>query len=1070
MVRTICVVMLVAMISGVALAQQTTGDILGTVTDTSGATIANVAVAVENVGTHESRSTRTSDKGDYVINLLNPGQYSVKISADGFKTFVAPAFPLSAGDRIRVDARLSVGQVAETVTVEARTPILQTDSSVLSTTVDERQTQDLPLNGRNFMQLVQLVPGANEGPPDSLTNGSKLDDRRQSAAVSVNGQSDVLNNQMIDGADNNERLIGTLAVRPSVESIGEVRVQTNDYTAEVGRTGGGIINVITKSGTDDFHGSLFEYFRNDILDATNYDFGQKLPKAELRLNQFGASAGGPIVKDRTFFFGDYEGYRSVAGLPPVTTRVPTAAERLGDFSADPSQAPNFGPPSPDSAGVDYLNLWPLPNKTDPTGALNLFVGVPKLSQNSHDFDLRVDHEFDAHNLVFARFIYNNVYTDGPGPLPPARVAGLTINPSSIFTGLASYAKDTDYNGLLNYVHLFNNNLLLELKAGYTRANNQSFPVTDGQNPNTAFGQPNVNTPISDSTGLAPILVTTTGATLGSVFFQPVKDQDNTFQYLGSLTYTRGAHNLKFGGSVIRRQLTSFQSSFQEGFYIFLTFGDLYNGQYIQSNRSLQLVVPHLRVWEPSAYAQDDWRVNKRLTLNLGLRYDLYTPFTEVANHISTFDPAAGQLLVAGQNGVPNTAGIKTDYHGLSPRVGFAATVANDLVVRGGFGISYVPMNGTSNANLKNPPFVNAISCNFFTCGTLINGYPAPVPTNIDDPGNNTIPDAVDPNWRTSYFEQFNLTVQKDWSGNVATVSYVGLLGRRLAQLLPDLNGPGPNTCLVTNPNNQSAQVACENQLRPYYSIHPNLTTVGFFETHGKSSFNALQGAYQRRFKNGLGVNANYQWAHNLDNATGLSEEGAGGYGQSPSQVSALEYGNSALDTRQRIAVTANYQLPFGKTSTGAKGALVKGWQANLIFVRTSGIPFTVLNNSTVSNAVPGSADRPNVVGDPNVSNPSISEFFNTAAFGPQTAGTIGNEQRNLLHGPPFRHADLSLFKIFPIRERHSLEFRAECFNLSNTVNFGTPNASVGQPLFGSITSTSFNYTPRQFQFALKFRY
>ncbi len=283
---------------GIERAQQTTGDILGTVTDSSGAVVSHSTVTVENLGTHERRTTQSSDGGDYVVNLLNPGTYSVTVTNSGFKTFTVPSLVLAAGDRARINAQLSVGQITESITVEAQTSALQTDSSVLSHTISEKATQDLPLNSRNYIQLVQLAPGANEGPPDSLTNGSKLDDRRQSASVSVNGQSDILNNQMIDGVNNNERLIGTIAVRPSVEAISEMRVQTNTYTAEVGRTGGGIINVITKSGTNSLRGTLFEYFRNDIFDANTYGFGATLPKSELRQNQYGGSIGGPIKKDK----------------------------------------------------------------------------------------------------------------------------------------------------------------------------------------------------------------------------------------------------------------------------------------------------------------------------------------------------------------------------------------------------------------------------------------------------------------------------------------------------------------------------------------------------------------------------------------------------------------------------------------------------------------------------------------------------------------------------------------------------------------------------------------------------
>ena len=692
---------------GVAVGQQTTGDILGSVTDSSGALLPGAQVTVENIGTHEVRKEPVTSSGEYVVNLLQPGSYRLTVVAPGFQQFVVSSIALSAGDRTRVNAQLTVGSTNQTVTVEAQASALQTDSSVLSTTINEKATQDLPLNGRNFIQLIQVIPGANEGPPNGVTNGSGFDDQRQSSSISVNGQSDVVNNEMIDGADNNERLIGTAAVRPPVDSIREISVQTNTYTAEVGRTGGGIINVITKSGSDKFHGDVFEFFRNDKLNANTFNFGTPLPKAELRQNQFGGSLGGPIFRGKTFFFGGYEGYRLVSASAPAQYVVPTLYERQhpGDFSD--AGGPVLTGAQIDPVGLDYFRLYPAPNS-----GLNFYTGASKNSQNSDSFDVRVDHAFNVNNPFYARFIFNNVHSNYPGPFPNATVAGVTINPNSLGY---DFSHDKDYDGLLDYIHIFNSKLLLELKASYTRVANQAFPQAEGQNPNQAFGQPNVNTTTSDQSGLAPVLVLS-GTGLGSTIFLPLTDGDNTFQYLGALTYTRGEHNIKVGATVIRRQLTSFQSSYGEGLWIFLNYPGLLQGQYLNTQRSLSLVNPHLRTWEPAGYVQDDWHVSKTLTLNLGLRYDLYTPYTEIQNRISTWDPA-GKFLVAGQNGVSDTAGIQTDYKGVAPRIGFAFSPRAGSVLRGGYGIGYFPENTTSSGNLKNQPFVATVSsCGFFSCG------------------------------------------------------------------------------------------------------------------------------------------------------------------------------------------------------------------------------------------------------------------------------------------------------------------------------------------------------------------
>lgn len=1044
-------------------AQVTTGDILGTVTDASGAAVVNATVVVQNVGTHVQRRTQTTGTGDYTVTLLDPGVYSVKVSNPGFKTYVVPSVQLSAGDRLRVNAALSVGQVSETVSVEATPSALQTDSSVISDTISEKQTQDLPLNGRNFVQLVQLTAGVNEGNQSGLVSGAELDDHRQSAEMSVNGQSDVLNDQMIDGADNNERLIGSVGVRPSVESIAEMQVQTSDYSADVSRTGGGVINIITKSGNDTFHGSAFEYFRNDIFDTYTYDFGQALPKNEYRWNQFGGSISGPIIKGKTFFFGDYEGYREVQATAPSITEVPSAFELAnpGNFSdipcspSLPQNCPTFGPAPLDKAGTAYFELMPKPNGT--FNGLPSYTGTAKNLQNSNDFDARVDHHFNANNSMWGRFIYNHVFSVAPGVLPDAKLVGtsLTVNPN-----VDSYnSLDLDYNGMLNYVHIFSPRLVLELKGGYSYNHNDAFGQNTGLNPNTALGQANVDTPIDNGTALQGVLVAYPNDTFGDMIFEPLVDHDNTFQYLGSVTYTRGAHTFKFGASLIRRQLTSIQSAIAGGFPLFLSYPDLLQGEYLTMAipRAQELDDPHLRVWETGAYGEDDWHVNRHLTLNLGLRYDVYTPFTEIENRISTWDPTTESLLVASQNGVSDTAGVITDYHGVEPRVGFDVQVTNGLVVRGGYGISFVPANNTSSANMKNIPFVSSVNCSFFTCGLYAVGLPPLVPGSLSTPG--VTLDATDPQFRTSYFEQYNLTVQKEIRDNVATVSYIGILGRRGPEDLPDLNEPGPNAC--------GSNTACYNALRPYYAKYPALSNVSFFQAHGVDSYNALQASYERRFIHGLAVNGNYTLAHNLGDIGGLTSTGGGGWGQQPDRIRQVDYGNNALDIRDRIAVTSIYELPFAKGATGLKGAALGGWEYNVIVAWSTGLPFTVTNANSVSNAIPGTGDRPDVTGSASISNPTIQKYFNTSAFTAQTAGTFGNEAINLLHGPHFRHADMSVDKTFRISEPWRLQFRAEAFNISNTANFGQPNASLGGANFGAVTSLNFGYLPRTFQFALK---
>jgi outer membrane receptor protein involved in Fe transport len=975
---------------------------------------------------------------------------------------------LAAGDRARVDAHLEVGQATETVTVESAAPALQTDSSVLSTTIVQKAVQDLPLNGRNFVQLVQLQPGANEGAQGSgLTSGNELDDRRQTASLSVNGQSDVLNNQMLDGVDNNERLIGSIGVRPAIDAIGEVRVQTNTYSAEVGRTGGGIVNLLTKSGTNEFHGTAFEFFRNDVLDAYPYAFGVSLPKSELRQNQFGGSIGGPIVKNKTFFFGDYEGYRLVQGETPSSQTVPTAYEHdhPGDFTD--AGGPLIPAGQLDKAGLAYFSLYPKPNS-----GTNQFVGADRKTQFSHVFDVRVDHQLNPSNSLFARFSYNKVNTETPGPFPRAEFGNTGI---ALWPGVGlGVAPEVAYNAMLNWTHTFTPNLLLELKAAYTRVDNQSLPENLGTNPHSAIGQPNMNTPQPYMSGLA-VMIVLGGAAVGQIGLDPVIDQDNTFQYAGSVNWTRGNHNIKFGSSLIRRQLTSYQSGSGEGFWLILGYQNLVQGNVYSVTRNLSLYAPHLRVWEPGVFVQDDWRIRKNLTLNLGLRYDVFTPFTEIDNHISTFNPKTGNIMIAGQSGASSTAGIETDYRNVAPRFGFAYSFRPGTVVRGGYGLGFVPMNNTSTALLKNDPFVSVYECQF-CAAKFAGGLPAVAPSNIDDPGS-TVPSAVDPHFRSSYMHQYNLTVQQDLAGNVLTASYVGVLGRLLAAEI-NVNQPAqPNDLVNVNP------------LRPYYAQHPNLGDVSMMRTVGNSVYSAFQFAVERRFKNGLTVNGNYVLGHLLDDIGG---------GVFQNQIRKFEWGNGALDIRHRIVGTGNYELPFGRKSSGTAKKLIDGWQLNLIQMWETGLPFSVSNSTDVAGTIPGGSDRPNqLVAHPMKSNPGMKEFFNIQAFQVQSpgtygaprgsaVGTVGNlaERRNQLSGPHYRHMDLSLFKVIPVTERFNLEFRAEAFNLTNTTNFAAPDASLGDahldsngvPLldsnytFGQITSTNASIPPRQIQFALKLHY
>ena len=1083
-----------------ANAQVATADVLGAVTDSSGAAVSGATVTLTNQGTGVSTVAKSNGAGDFVFNLLIPGHYVVSVQAQGFKKFVVSDINLAAGDRLRADAKLQPGSVQETVEVSAAPPLLETDSSSVSSVVTEQSVQDLPLNGRNFINLVQLQPGVNEGQPDAISSGQRPDDRRVTSTVVANGQPDEYNSEMIDGMDNNEREQGFIGVRPSIDAIAEVKVDTNDASADIGRAAGAVVNIITKSGTNALHGSLYEYFRNDAFDARDFfETTGVTPKPEYRQNQFGGSVGGPIVKNKTFFFGDVEDNRVIQGISSGLLTVPTLFEEQNPGNFSDIGLPDYPSFLLSPIGLAYFAMYPAPNIPN-AGPFNNYTSVVNKQQTTLSADGRIDHHFNTNNSLFGRYSYNDVHTNIPGYLPDVTVGSLKVQPNGCLFCYAGTSVTKAHGVQFNYVHVFTPNLLLELKTGYTRIDIESKSLNDGLNVSDAMGLPNANIPgVPYTSGFTPLyFLDGNYAELGDSPFLPILNRNNTFQYSGAVTYSHGKHNVKMGSQLIRRQLNYFQNPIGLGVFLIVgltgdPFSDLLLNAPVGFERDNILTEAGARAWESGTYVQDDWRVTPTLTLNLGLRYDIYTPFTEVHGKSANFDYQTLSLITSQQD--PHV-GVGTSRTNFAPRLGFAKTLTPKTVLRGGYGISYYPSSLNGQITPLSPQYSYANVCvPCFSAPGVLNGFNLPVPVPSSTTNLSGSFTSLAHNANTSYVHDINLMVQHEFGANVVSIAGVEELGRRMLFSpvinVPDPTGPYPSDA-AQGPGPLPALLTA--------SALPNVGQILAALANASSNYSALQAVFARRFTKGLAFNVNYTLAHGLTDASNSGTGATSSVGLLPRNVQ-YDYGNSQVDIRNRIGATLDYKLPFAEGATGAKGVLLKGWEVNSIVFWQTGSTFTVGDSFANRNGVAqinlplATTDRPDVTGQNyKAATRSNADWLNLNAWTPQPAGTPGDELNEAYYGPHTRRADLSLFKEFPIHDQKVLQFRAECFNISNTPNFSNPNSVISgwspgsehtasTPIsvvgllpgdtptqaggFGSITSTVPNINPRQFQFALK---
>lgn len=1065
------------LLASLLAAQNIRSTVNGRVTDSSNAAVPATAITITNLATNQKRVTETSAIGDYVLPQLEPGTYTLVAEREGFRREVIRKIVLETGQDFRVDISLKIGAVTETIEVEATAPLINADNASIGGVVEQRKIVELPLNGRNYLQLAQLQP--NVLPPvQGSANASR-------GGLNIAGANEVSNLYVKDGIDNNSASDGA-SHTPILDSVREFKVLTGTYTAEYGRASGAQVIVTTKSGGNDYHGALWEFHRNSAFDARNFFSPTKPP---FRRNQFGAVAGGRIRRDKTFFFLGYEG--QLRGQQDSSrVNLPPSAFRTGDFSAlttplrDPrnNNTPFPGNRIPQTAwspqGVGLLALYPQPNTT---GAVN-YTTAAATKNETQQFMVRGDHRLTQKDSIY--LVYE--WQDGGGLSP---LAGIGL------PGYGTLSSSGTQHAVLNWTRVVSPKLLVEARAGYSRLKvlnlHEDYDV-DVVNRLGFIGLTDAGkTPFNNG---APRLAVTGYSAMGGGTSQPQGRAENTYHYVGTGTYIQGTHTFKFGGDYFRFLFNSFNTSVGRGSFNFdgrytgNSVADLLIGMPFQASRSLGEPFHNAVLTSQGAYFQDDWKITPRLTLNLGLRYELYPALTERVNKLSSFDPATNTLIVAGdreaylgpggrvllrpREGIGRQV-FNTDRNNIAPRIGFAwrPSQAGKLVVRGGAGLFYdIQMVGNGITPLsRSSPFREAQQAGPFS---------PPFQTNLRDMFNLTTSTPVAPgierNIRTAYIQQYSFGVQRELLRNVVLdVTYMGSVGRKLPVGL-NINQAVPGAGTVAS-------------RRPYPGW--GNITGGYISAAGTSSFNSLATRLERRFDAGLSMLLSYTWSKSLDVTPGVATDDAAapGLAQNARNLRA-ERSVSTFNTPHRLVTSVVYNLPFDKLVGGNRfaKAIVTGWQTTGILTIMSGRPFTITSGRDESNT-DGGADRPNAIGEWRVANPSVGRWFNpctllangtrrncaegdTPAWQLNGVGTFGNVGRTTMSGASAFNVDFGLFRKVNITERISAQFRAEVFNAANRAQFLLPIGNAASPLFGQINgavSAGDFGAQRQLQLALK---
>ncbi len=1063
--------------------QAVSGNIIGTITDPSGAAVSGAQITVTNIGTNASYQTTTNDSGNYTEANLAPGSYTVTITAPGFQKFTQQNVTVDVSQSIRVDASLQVGQQTQEVTVSAAPPGIETGRAVVQTQLSGAQISSLPIPNRNFTNLALLTPG-------SVVNTfqhAPSENPQQSTLVNTGGQEFAGTNYQLDGMNNNDTVLGITMVNPAVDSVAAFTAQSNNYDAEY-QAAGNVIQVETKSGTNDFHGSVFDFLQNDIFQARDpFTQGLHVPGTatpphrglpELRWNQFGGSIGGPIKKDKLFFFGDYQGTQRRIGASQIL-RVPTPAERSGNLSDlgvtiyDPTTGNPDGTgrtpfPGANIAGrisppaAALLAALPLPNvaTTDPAAPNYATAAVEKY--NTNQFDTRGDYFASDKFRLFGRYSYLGADIAAPGPF------GLYGGPAFPQWGFSGLSNALNQNVASGVTYTFGPNLLTEVRFGFSR-----YRVTVSAQDQTTqlantVGIPGLNlSGRPDTNGLPDLTINGSGGfSMGYSCNCPLHERETLLDYVNNWTKISGNHTIRFGGTfemAWNQRLPSDQH--RAGVY---QFNDSVTSDAADPSSGLGLA--SFMLGDPSSFnrfeqvsttqedrqnrmfyfLQDTWRVTPKLTLNLGVRWDVWFPdFSLNAGQGGRYDVTNNIVYIPGVGGVSKSGNAETQWHNFSPRFGIAYAPNEKTVFRTGYGRGY--SLGTFGWTFNNlaadvyPSIVNqsvTATSNFFPVFPLATAPPPVVFPTI--PSNGLLPltngigvSYIPANQKILYVDMWNFTIEREIAPQLSlSIGYVGNIGRH------ELGGFGLNAA-IPGPG------ADANLRRPLFIKYG--LTQGIFDKCDctSSSFNAFQVQANKRFSTSYSLLGNFSWQKALD---------YGEFGTPSNQYNAQEdYGPASFDREFVFTLAHTLELPFGhgrKYLAGGSGfvnAVVSNWAFRGITSYYSGLPFSPsIGNQSFLNS-PDMTSRPDVIGNPNVANQTANLWFNPLAYGIPPLYTFGNAGRDSLRGPNFFEADWQLAKGFKFTERVGLELRWDVFNVINRQNLGLPNTQVDSPAGGLIS-------------------